>query len=169
MPDTMSEARGIRLAPSAAVKERRLATLLAGRDPEGPALQGAVSDAQLLGSLELAGHRVSWAEVVASRNGSGPEPVLRLRHAAAAVPPRAALTMAALRTWHEAVLVPGTGYRSSLRSREGFPPSPPELIEGRLAILEQWMGSEGATGLKPVPAHDLSRSIPMAGHIKIPS
>ena len=150
MPDTMSEARGIRLAPSAAVKERRLATLLAGRDPEGPALQGAVSDAQLLGSLELAGHRVSWAEVVASRNGSGPEPVLRLRHAAAAVPPRAALTMAALRTWHEAVLVPGTGYRSSLRSREGFPPSPPELIEGRLAILEQWMGSEGATGLKPV-------------------
>ena len=50
MPWNMSEARGIRLAPSAAVKERRLATLLAGRDLEGqPELQRAVWDAQLCG------------------------------------------------------------------------------------------------------------------------
>src|SRR5260221_9525624 len=146
----MSEARGIRLAPSAALKERRLASLLAGRDPEGAELQAAVWDAQLLGSLELAGHRVSWQEVVASRSGSGPEPVLRLRRAVAAVPPGAALTMAALTAWHGALLGPGAGYRSRPHPREGFPPSPPELIEGRLAILEQWMGSEGATGLKPM-------------------
>lgn len=146
----MSEARGIRLAPSAAVKEKRLASLLAGRDPEGPEIQRPVWDAQLLGSLELAGQRVTWNEVVASRSGSGPEAVLRLRRAVAAVPPGAALTIAALRAWHEALLGPGVGFRASERPREGFPPSPPALIEGRLAILEQWMGSEGATGLKPV-------------------
>jgi hypothetical protein len=150
MPGSMSEARGIRLAPSAALKEKRLAALLAGRDPDEPELRGAVRDAQLLGSLELAGHRVSWDEVVASRGGSGPEPVLALRRAAAAVAPGSALTVAALSTWHAALLGPGAGYRSSPRTREGFPPAPPGLIEGRLAILEQWMGSEGATGLKPM-------------------
>src|SRR5258706_11464230 len=110
MPRSMSEARGIRLAPSAAVKEKRLASLLAGRDPEGPELQGAVWDAQLLGSIELAGHPATWSEVVTSRSGSGPEPVLRLRRAVAAVPRGAALTIAALRAWHDALLGPGVGF-----------------------------------------------------------
>src|SRR5258708_3342264 len=52
----MVEITGLRLAPSAAMKEKRLAALLAGRDAAAdPALAEALVTAQVRGSLELAG------------------------------------------------------------------------------------------------------------------
>ena len=74
----------LRLQPSAAVKEKRLATLLEERGlrPDDPALAAIVEDAQLLGSLELAGVRATWDEVRSSRTaGEGPAEVLALRRA----------------------------------------------------------------------------------------
>lgn len=143
----MSEVRGLRLAPSATLKEKRLATLLAGRDPGDLRLGEAVEDAQILGSLELAGVQSTWAEVVASRSGPGPEPVLALRRARSAVDPKAPLGLAALQAWHLALALPPSGWRRAVRAREAMPPAPPEAIPGRLAILEQWINSEGAGGL----------------------
>ncbi len=65
----------LRLQPSAAVKEKRLAALLEGRglSPDDSGLAAVVEDAQLLGSLELSGLRFTWDEVRASRSaGEGP-------------------------------------------------------------------------------------------------
>lgn len=143
----MSEVRGLRLAPSAILKEKRLAALLEGRDPDDPRLGEAVEDAQILGSLELAGVPATWAEVVASRRGPGPEPIVALRRARSAVEPRAQLDLAALQAWHAALALPESGWRRAVRARETTPPAPPEAIPGRLAILEQWINSEGAGGL----------------------
>ena len=143
----MSEVRGLRLAPSAILKEKRLAALLEGRDPGDPRLGEAIEDAQILGSLELAGVRATWAEVVASRREPGPEPVLALRRARSAVDSQAPLDLAALRAWHVALALPEAGWRRAPRSRETTAPAPPEAIPGRLAILEQWINSEGAGGL----------------------
>ncbi len=144
----MSEVRGLRLAPSAILKEKRLAALLEGQDPADPRLGEAVEDAQILGSLELAGVPTTWTEVVASRRGPAPEPVLALRRARSAVAAQAPLGLEALRTWHAALALPEAGWRRGVRSREMMPPSPPEAIPGRLGILEQWINSEGAGGLK---------------------
>src|SRR5437867_4091709 len=99
----MSEVRGLRVSASAALKEKRLLALLKGRVPAELALEQAIEDAQLLGSLELSGLRVTWEEVVASRSGPAPEPVGRLRQARAAVDEKAPLTLAALRAWHTAL------------------------------------------------------------------
>ena len=49
------ESKGLQLTASAAVKEKRLAALLAGRDAADPVLEAAVVAAQVRGSLELAG------------------------------------------------------------------------------------------------------------------
>ena len=149
----VSEVRGLRLAPSAALKEKRLAALLGGREPDGPALREAVEDARLLGSLELAGVPVTWAEVVASRREAAPHEIHALRLAYSAVDPRAPLDRKALQAWHAGLLGLGVaaGWRQTARSREdAAAPAPPETIPGRLAILEQWLESEGARGLKPV-------------------
>jgi len=143
----MSEVRGLRLAPSAAAREKRLAALLEGRPP-GPALQEAVEDAQLLGSLELAGLPVSWGEVVGSRHRPGPEPVMALRRARAAVDPGAPVGVASLRAWQTALLGPGAGFRTAPHPREGT--APPELIPGRLAVLEEWLNGDSGRDLKPV-------------------
>ncbi len=145
----MSEVRGLRVSASAALKEKRLLTLLKGRDPAEPALLEAIEDAQLLGSLELAGLRPTWEEVVGSRSGSGPEPVRRLRQARAAVDAKDALTIDALRAWHAALFGAAAGWRSGARTREGVAPAPPELIPGRLSILEEWINSGSGRDLKP--------------------
>jgi len=131
----------VRLQPSAAVKEKRLVALLEGRglSPDDPGLAAIVEDAQLLGSLELAGFRISWDEVRASRvAGEGPAEVLALRRARAAVPPDAPFSLAAIRAWHEALAGP-VGLRRVVRQRDGAPPAPPELVEGRLAMLAEWL------------------------------
>lgn len=145
----MSEVRGLHLSPSVALKERRLAALLAGRSPDEPRLVESVEDAQLLGSLELAGVGVTWDEVVASRRGPSPEPILALRRARAAVDPGAPVGIEALRAWHAALFGPGAGWRKRARAREAVPPSPPEAIPGRLAILDEWINSESGLSLKP--------------------
>jgi Fic/DOC family len=147
----MGEVRGLRVAPSAALKERRLQTLLAGRSPDDASLRQAVEDAQLLGSLELAGFAVTWEEIEASRRGeSAPDCVAALRRARAEVPPTQAFGVEALRAWNAALSPGAAGFRRSARFREGAEPAPPEFVESRLAILEGWMRSEGVTALKPL-------------------
>ncbi len=145
----MSEVRGLRVSASVVLKEKRLLALLKGRDPADSTLMGAIGDAQLLGSLELSGFGATWDEVVASHEGSGPEPIRRLRQARAAVDPKAALTLDALRAWHAALFGAEAGWRHQARTREGVTPAPPELIPGRLSILEEWINSESGRDLKP--------------------
>ncbi len=147
----MSEAGGLRVATSVALKERRLQSLLQGRDPHDPRLAEAVEDAQLMGSLELAGFPVSWDETGAARRGEpAPDSVVALRRARQAVGPQAPFGIAALSAWNAALSTASPGLRRSERSREGLAPAPPAFIEARLAILEDWLGSEGGQTLKPL-------------------
>jgi len=141
----------LRLQPSAAVKEKRLAALLEGRglSPDDPGLAAIVEDAQVLGSLELAGLRFTWDEVRSSRvAGAGPAEVLALRRARAAVPADAAFSLDAIRAWHDALAGP-VGLRRGVRERDGVPPAPAELVEGRLATLAEWLEVAGPRDLTP--------------------
>lgn len=147
----MGEVGGLRIAKSAALKERRLDALLQGRDPQDPLLVEAVEDAELLGSLELAGLPVTWDEVKAARRGEpAPDSVHALRRARQAVEVREPFGIAALRAWNAALSGPEAGFRLRERTREGVPPAPPAFIESRLAVLEEWLTSEGAHSLKPL-------------------
>jgi len=139
----------VRISTSASLKEKRLAALLGGRDPASSSLTEAIEDAQLLGSLELAGIPLSWDEVVASRHRPGAEPVQRLRQTRGAVDPKALLTVDALRAWHAALFGGEARWRSGVRTREGLAPAPPEMIPGRLAVLEEWINSGSGRELKP--------------------
>jgi Fic family protein len=155
---SMVDFRTSRPRPTAALRERRLAALLAehGRSAGEPALREIVEDAQALGSLELAGIDASWEEVRSSRTGSGgPTAVLALRRAREAVDPRVPLTVHAIRAWHGALLGP-VGFRRGLREREGAPCAPPDLIESRLALLEAWLETESARDLQPEQASALA-------------
>jgi hypothetical protein len=143
--------RGLRLLPSTALKERRLASLLEERGlrPDDLALAGIVEDAQLLGSLELSGLRFSWDAVRASRlSGEGPAEVLALRRARGRVAPDAPLTIATVKAWHEALLGP-VGFRRGERPREGAPTAPAGLVESRLAALGDWLEGAGRRDLHP--------------------
>jgi hypothetical protein len=142
---------GLRLQPSAAVKERRLATLLEERGlcADDPGLVEIVDDAQLLGSLELAGLRFTWDEVRSSRvAGEGPAEILALRRACAAVPADVPFNLAAIHAWHEALAGP-VGLRRGVRERDGAPPAPAELVESRLATLAEWLEVAGPRDLAP--------------------
>jgi hypothetical protein len=152
----MDEVRSLR--PASAVRERRLTALLGagGRDAEDPELRAVVEDAQLLGSLELAGFRFAWPEVRASRAAApGPLPILAYRRARAAVEREAPLTLAAIRSWHEALAGP-VGFRREPRARDGTPTAPPELIESRMALLETWLGARSGQELRPEQAAALA-------------
>lgn len=141
----------LRLQTSTALRERRLAALLEEKDlrPDDPGLAGVVEDAQLLGSLELAGLRFTWDEMRSSRaSGEGPAEILALRRARAAVAADAPLTVAAVRAWHEALAGP-VGFRRGGRERDGTPPAPAEFVESRLATLEEWLETAGSRDLKP--------------------
>jgi hypothetical protein len=97
----MNEVLGLRLTTSAALKEKRLAALRQGRPGSEPALQEAVQDAQLLGSLNLAGFDFTWEEVKAARRGEpAPAPILGLKRAAQAVAAGAPFAVASLRAWN---------------------------------------------------------------------
>ena len=154
----MSERQRLDPRPATRVRERRLAALLeaAGRTPADPALAAVVEDAQLLGSLELAGLPFDWSAVRASReSGTGPEAVLAHRRARVAVKPGAPLTVAAVLAWHAALEGP-VGFRRGPREREGTPPAPAPLVESRLALLETWLGSRSGADLRPEQAAALA-------------
>ena len=149
---------GLRLQPPAAAKQRRLDALLAerGRAAGDPALAEVVADAQLLGSLELAGLAATWDEVRGSRtSGAGPAEVLALRRAQGAVGKDAPLTVGALRAWHQEI-AGAVGFRLAERAREDAPTAPPALIEGRLETLEEWLTAAGMRDLKPEQAAGLA-------------
>jgi hypothetical protein len=148
----MGEIRGLRLAPRASHKERRLAALREGRGPAEPSLQEAVEDAQLLGSLNLSGFDFAWEEVKASRRGEPAHPAISgLRRASMAVDARAPFSVASLLAWHEAAVGAAPGYRQTDRLRADAPaPAPPGRIAGRLGILDQWLNAASGHELKPV-------------------
>jgi hypothetical protein len=134
------ESRGLKLAASAAVKEKRLAALLAGRAAADPALEAALVTAQVRGSLELAGTA-----------GTPDEPQARtaLARAVSAVDPREPFTVAAILAW-QAAWTGERSFRLQPRDRpEGPPPAPPEFIASRLAITQEWLASDSARELKP--------------------
>ena len=136
----MVEITGLRLAPSAAMKEKRLAALLAGRDAAAdPALAEALVAAQVRGSLELAG-KVGTPEEA--------DTAAALRRAVFAVDPRAPLTVEAILTW-QASLTGERALRRQARDRPGGPPpAPPEFVASRLAIVQEWLGGDSAHELK---------------------
>jgi hypothetical protein len=150
---------GLRLQPPAAARERRLAALLEerGRAAGDPALAEVVADAQLLGSLELAGISATWGEVRGSRTSPAiaPPDVLALRRAQGAVAPDAPLTVGSLRAWHQQIAGP-VGLRRAGREREETPTAPPSLIEGRLETLEEWLTAAGMRDLRPEQAAGLA-------------
>lgn len=140
----------LRLEPSAALREKRLTRLLGerGLDRGDAGLARIVEDAMLVGSLELAGIRVSWEDVRAP--GGGPAELVALRRARAAVAPGTVLTVEALQRWHAEVAGP-TGFRAKDEpAREGAPPSSPsEFVADRLAGLVEWLEAPGASELGP--------------------
>ena len=131
------EAKGLKLATSAAVKEKRLASLLGGRSAQDPALLSAVIAAQVRGSLDLAG------------TPGAPEEARALERAIAAVDPRAPFTVSAVMAWHAALTGERTLRRVPRDRPEGPPPAPPEFIASRLAITEEWLGTDSARELLP--------------------
>lgn len=144
----------LRLQASAAVKEKRLAALLEERGlrPDDPGLAGIVEDAQLLGSLELAGIRATWDDVRSSRvAGEGPADVLALRRAQAAVRADAPFSLLGVRAWHEAIVGP-VGFRRGEHERGGAPTAPAEFVSSRLATLAEWLEGAGSRDLKPEQA-----------------
>jgi hypothetical protein len=150
----MSPLLTMRLSVAATVKQRRLQAQLAerGRVATDPELAALVEDAQLLGSLELADLGVSWEDVRGSRvSGQGAPAALALRKAVAAVPRDAPLTLAAIRTWHEALAGP-VGFRRGEAQRDGTPPAPAEFVLSRLATLEEWLHVAGERELRPEQA-----------------
>jgi hypothetical protein len=148
----VTEVRGLNLTTSPAAKERRLATLLAGRDPATLGLREAVVDAQILGSLELSGVAASLDDVRAARRGEGPEPARRLYEAWRAVPADAEFSAARLAAWHAAVVGAPSGHRTGDAAAEWPGAAPPEFIAGRLEILQQWLSAESRRQLKPAQA-----------------
>jgi Fic family protein len=147
----VSEVRGIRLTSSGRSKERRLLTLLSARAAgDTRDLDGTVEDAQLLGSLELAGFEVAWDDVRSERRGApAPEPVRALRRARAAVDVRSPFSVHAVRAWHAALTGSASGWRRTARTREGATPAPAAFIARRLAVLEQWLEADSGRALKP--------------------
>jgi hypothetical protein len=141
---------GLRLEPSAAVREKRLERLLAERGlaRDDSRLRRIVEDALLVGSLGVAGVRVSWEEARASEGA--PVELAALRRARACVAPGAPLTLDAIRAWHAALAGP-VGFRVSdiaspdnPRDTQSGTGAPPAFIEDRLASLAEWLDAEGS-------------------------
>jgi hypothetical protein len=140
----------LRLEPSAGLREKRLTRLLdeRGLDRSDAGLARIVEDAMLVGSLELAGIRVSWAD--ARGPGDGPAELVALRRARAAATPRAALTVEALQQWHAAIGA-STGFRAKDEpvGDDARPSAPSAFVADRLAGLVEWLEAPGASDLAP--------------------
>lgn len=154
----MHDVRPLRLAASATHKERRLAELVERARVAEAALRAVVADAQLLGSLELAGFRFSWDEVrAAGRGADAPAPIMRLWQAQRALPREASLGIAELLLLHEAVVGDAAGFRTRELVREkGPPPAPPAFVESRLQILAEWLEGQSGRELRPAQAGALA-------------
>ena len=147
----------LRLAPSIPARERRLERLLADRGlhRDDPRLARLVEDALLLGSLGLAGVHVPWDEARAGEAAAPPE-LAALRRARAAVAREDRLTLAAIRSWHEAIAGPA-GFRhgepeEAERSSDADgkrPAAPVEFIPDRLTSLFDWLAAAGSDELRP--------------------
>lgn len=148
----MDRLRTLHLTPSVTLKEKRLASLLEGRHALEPRLTEAVENAQIVGSLELAGIPATLEDLQAAREGrEAPSPVRGLLHALHVVDSAAPFTVAALRTWNSAVTGGAGALRTSVRRREGGPPPAPcEFVSSRLALLEEWLNVESGQQLRPV-------------------
>lgn len=149
----------LRLSPSVALKEKRLVALLGGRPPsDEPRLRVAVEDAQVLGSLQLAGFGFDWPQVCAARRGEpAPAAIGALQRALAAVAPTAPLSLDALRAWHAAALGAPSVYRRLPRAGAGQPSgAPPEFIVARLESLVSWLGADSSRELGPAQAAALA-------------
>jgi cell filamentation protein, protein adenylyltransferase len=130
--------RLLRLSPSAALKEKRLAALLEGRGAETPRLLEAVRQAQAAGSLGLSGIEAT------------PSALERMLQAQAAVDAEAPFSVGAVLSWYRAVVGSAAGFRTAERTREGGPPpAPAAFVATRLQSLEDWLGVEGSAALKP--------------------
>jgi hypothetical protein len=142
---------GLRIVANATAREQRLLALLAGRGEQLPRLLAAVEDAQLLGSLELSGSTATWDDVCAQRRGEpAPADVLALRGAQHAVEAREALSVAALRRWHQAVVGRPSVFRLTEDQRDREPVgAPAELIEDRLETLMAFVAGESGQQLRP--------------------
>jgi fido (protein-threonine AMPylation protein) len=141
----------MRLAPSRALKEKRLQALLGGRDEGDARLREAVEEEQVVGSLALSGIAATAAEVRAARRGEPTTPAVRgLVIALRAVEPTAPLTLAALTRWHAAIVDGGGRFRDADRAREGGPPAAPAaFVTSRLENLEHWLQVESSRELQP--------------------
>jgi hypothetical protein len=149
-----AQSMSLRLEPSAAARQKRLDRLLAERGlrQDDARLATLVEDALLVGSLELAGFRVSWEAARASRGadaGAGPAELAALRSALAAVAPSSPLTLDAIRAWHAALAGPAGFRRRELAADNARPAAPSEFIESRLATLVDWLESAGSAELGP--------------------
>jgi Fic family protein len=130
--------RLLRLSPSAALKEKRLASLVQGREADTARLTEAVRKAQAEGSLGLSGIEAT------------PVAIDRLLQATAAVDAKAPFSVGALLSWHRVVTGSGSGWRTAERAREGGPPpAPAAFVATRLQSLEDWLGVESSAALKP--------------------
>jgi Fic/DOC family protein len=132
------EPRLLRLAPSAALKEKRLAALLGGREGESARLTSAVRRAQAAGSLALSEIEPTPAELE------------RWARAQLAVDPQAPFSVGAVLAWHGAVTGSAAGLRTAERTRDGAPPpAPPQFVRTRLDNLEGWLNVGSGAELKP--------------------
>jgi hypothetical protein len=143
--------RLLRLAPSRALKEKRLASLLGGRDERAPFLREAIEDDQVAGSLALSGLGGTPDEIRAARKGeAAPAPVRGLLAALRAVEPGAPFGVRALGLWHATALESDGRFREDERARPGGPPPAPAMfVASRLEILQQWLEVESSGELGP--------------------
>ena len=150
--------RPLRLAASASLKERRLAELASSAGVGEAALAGVVADAQLLGSLELAGFRFTWDEVrAASRGADVAVPIMCLWQAQRTLPRDAPLGVAELLLLQQAVVGSASGFRNRDRIREQAPPpAPAAFVESRLEVLCEWLDSPSGRELRPAQAGALA-------------
>jgi len=146
------EIHGLRLEGERERKQRRLEAALAGRDPTALGLLEVVRDAQLLGSLELAGLGFSWEQVRGARDRpeAAPAEIVRLRQAAAAVAPGTRFGLPSLLAWHAAATGSETGLRRvDVAGPAPPPPAPAVFVASRLEILEHWLSQESLAELRP--------------------
>lgn len=120
----------LRIAPAAALQERRLADKLAS---------GAITAEELRSAQDAA-----WASGVAAVLGLPAEATARLSAARAAVAPAAAPGPEAVDAWGVAL---GLGARRTSPLAGG---APPEFVSGRLADLADWLGSGGLAEVRPL-------------------